>query len=100
MVKIIWTEQSLNDLDNIAEYISKNSYKYAKITLNKIFSKVEILKTNPKIGRIVPELQDEQFRELINGNYRIIYKIIDFSIEILTIHHSSRDLSRRKVFPF
>jgi len=46
----------------------------------------------------VPELTESDFRELIEGNYRIIYKVLnDKHVDILTVHHSARDLSRRKI---
>ena len=46
----------------------------------------------------MPEINRENIRELIEGNYRIIYKILEENkIDILTIHHSARDLTRRKI---
>ena len=91
MVRISWTLQSLDDIDNIAEFIAKDSVKYAKIQVNRFFDNVEILKKYPKYGRIVPEIGEEEIREIIQGNYRIIYRIItEKQIDILTVHHSSR----------
>jgi addiction module RelE/StbE family toxin len=93
MVKIIWTDLSLDDIDSIAEYISKDSLKYAKIQVQRFFNRVELLKKHPTAGRIVPELEDRSIRELIMGNYRIIYKIQSKErIDILTVHHSHRML--------
>ncbi|WP_353890115.1 type II toxin-antitoxin system RelE/ParE family toxin [uncultured Algoriphagus sp.] len=98
MVQIRWTHQSVKDLSDIFEYISIDSEKYAKRQIVRIKARTQILKTNPKAGKIVPELPQSDFRELIEGNYRIIYKILDDKhIDILTIHHSARDLSRRKI---
>ena len=98
MVQIRWTHQSVKDLSDIFEYISIDSEKYAKRQIVRIKARTQILKTNPMAGKIVPELAQSDFRELIEGNYRIIYKILnDNRIDILTIHHSARDLSRRKI---
>ncbi len=89
MVKIIWTDQSLDDVDSIADFIAKDSLKYAKIQVRRFFDRVELLKSHPKAGRIVPELENKLIRELIIGNYRIIYKIRSKErIDILTVHHS------------
>jgi addiction module RelE/StbE family toxin len=94
MVNIKWTTQSLEDIKNIALFISRDSEKYAKIQVERFFLRVEILKTKPRTGRVVPEISDRTIRELIQGNYRIIYKIVDAKqIDILTIHHSRRLLS-------
>ena len=93
MVKLIWTEQAINDLENIGDYISDSSEKYAKITVKKLFDKTDILKKFPEAGRIVPEKNDENLRELIEGNYRIIYEIISpEQINILAVYHSARNL--------
>lgn len=54
-----------------------------------------ILKTMPRIGRIVPELKSYDFREVIYRNYRIVYRIVDDeNIEILSVLHSSRDFKK------
>jgi len=74
VVKIIWTKRALIDLDDIAEYIAKGSPKYAHITVQNLIEETKILNSHPLIGRMVPEYGDENFRELIRGNYRIIYK--------------------------
>ena len=93
MVKLIWTDQAIDDLQNIGDYIAEDSEKYAKLTVTKLFERVQILKQFPNAGRIVPEQNDETVRELIEGSYRIIYELFqDDRIYILTIHHSSREL--------
>ena len=78
-------------MDNIAEFIALDSVHYAKIQIKRFFDKVEVLKKYPHIGRIVPERNNPDLRELILGNYRIIYKIIASNrIDTITIHHSKR----------
>jgi len=57
-----------------------------------MFSKVEQLESSPEIGRIVPEINNNQFRELIYGNYRIIYRIDKKQISILTVRHGKQIL--------
>jgi toxin ParE1/3/4 len=94
MVKIIWTQRSLADLKSIAEYISKDSLRYASLTIEKIINVTLLLETNPRIGRMVPKVgKFDTIREIILGNYRIIYKISSpILIHILTVHHTSRRL--------
>jgi len=93
MVKVIWTRKSLKDLEDIGEYISQGSVKYAKRTLEKIIATSSLIEINPFMGRIVPEINDNLIREFIKGNYRIIYQIRDTATFILTIHHSARNLT-------
>ena len=94
MVKIIWTQRSLTDLKSIAEYISKDSVKYASLTLERIINVTKYLETNPRLGRMVPEMgRNDKIREIILDNYRIIYKITSIeTVHILTVHHSSKRL--------
>jgi toxin ParE1/3/4 len=94
MVKIIWTQRSLTDLKSIADYISQDSIKYASLTIERIINVTLYLETNPRIGRMVPEMgAKDKFREIIHGNYRIIYKITSsLTVHILTVHHSSKRL--------
>ena len=89
MVKIIWTNKSLIDLESIFEYIAKDSKKYASIQVKKIKGRTKQIKLNPLSGRVVPEFNDVNLRELIEGNYRIAYLIKSENIFILTIHHSA-----------
>jgi addiction module RelE/StbE family toxin len=94
MVEINWTDQALQDIENIAEFISKDSFKYAKIQTQLFFERVEPLFTQPELGRVVPEIQKKKIRELIVGSYRIVYRIVSLKkIDILTIHHSRRLLT-------
>jgi toxin ParE1/3/4 len=94
MVKIIWTQRSINDLRSIAEYISRDSVKYASLTLERIIDVTKYIEANPRIGRMVPEMgRNDKFREIIFGNFRIIYKIANtLTIYILTVHHSYKRL--------
>lgn len=98
-VEVRWTLYSLEDIENIAEFISKDSLFYAQVQTERFFQRAEILKTFPEVGPIVPEVGSHDIRELIEGSYRIIYRIVsDSHIDILTVHHTSR-LLRNNPFP-
>ena len=90
MAKIIWTELALEDLKNIHNYIAKDSLVYANRVIEKIILRIDQSKSFPKSGRVVPEINNDSIRELIHGNYRIIYKVSIQKIIIVTIHHSAR----------
>ncbi len=82
----------------IAEYIKLDSVRFAKLQVIRIKSRTHILKSHPNVGRVVPEIENEQIRELIVGSYRIIYKVVSISqVDILTIHNSARDLAKRVI---
>lgn len=99
MVEVNWTTQSLVDIENIASFIAKNSEKYAKIQVQRFFERANVLETAPLLGRIVPELNNKTIRELIIGNYRIIYRLVNKKhIDILTIHSSFMLLQNSRAF--
>jgi addiction module RelE/StbE family toxin len=90
MVKIIWTELALEDLKNIYDFIAKDSKVYANRIIEKIISRVDQLEQFPKSGRIVPEIDKKNIRELIEGSYRIIYKTTVQNVFVVRIHHAAR----------
>jgi addiction module RelE/StbE family toxin len=93
MVKIKWSKNSQNDLKTIYQYISNDSILYATRLVDRIVLTVETLAHFPLSGRMVPERNDETIRELIEGNYRIFYKIQSTKqVAILRIHHSARNI--------
>jgi addiction module RelE/StbE family toxin len=97
MVEIKWSSQAQRDLSSIAEFIAKDSKKYARITLKRIVEKTDVLKSDPKSGRIVPEVGIDSIRELIFSHYRIVYHIRTDAIFIVTVHHSAMLFNPGKV---
>ena len=93
MGKVSWTDLAEYDLQEIENYIAQDSPTYAIITSEKIINRSFVLTKFPKSGRIVPEFENPVIRELIEGNYRIVYFLKSTKeIVILRIHHASRIL--------
>ena len=65
MVRVIWTDFAISDLNDIGEYIAKDSEKYAKVVIQNLFESTELLESHPKAGRIIPEFKNKNIRELI-----------------------------------
>ena len=91
-MNIVWSPLAVDRASEIAEYIAQDKPSAAEKWINTVFSKVEQLKSSPEIGRVVPEIRNDQFRELIYGNYRIIYRIEKTQISILSIRHGKQIL--------
>ena len=68
MVQIEWTERSLEDLNEIHDYIAWDSKSYANLFIKKIYNTVQKLKEFPNIGRMVPEVNIPSVREIIFQN--------------------------------
>jgi toxin ParE1/3/4 len=92
MAQVIWTELAFNDLEVIHDFIARESIVYAQSTVEGLFQRVEVLESFPQSGRTVPEYSRKDIRELIEGNYRIFYKIRLNKVFILRIHHSARNI--------
>ena len=93
--KILWTITALDDLKKIIKYIKKDSIERAENIFNKIKIKTLNLSNMPLEGRIVPELREykiETYRELIEPPWRIIYKIEDRKVFILSVIDGRRNV--------
>ncbi len=91
-MKITWTDESIQSTIEIRDYIAKDNPVLAEEWVNKMMSSIEDqLMIFPESGRIVPEINDPNIRELIRGNYRAIYQFEKQNVSILKIVHSKRD---------
>jgi plasmid stabilization system protein ParE len=99
-MKILWTDPAIEDLRNLHSYIAKDSEEYASSFVERIILSVDKLADFPGIGRMVPEAEQETIRELLYHGYRIIYRIKNEIIEILTVVHGRRELDSFKPAPW
>lgn len=92
--KVIWTENAIQDLLLIKEFISEDSSARATEWVSGLFDAGEALSTMPQRGRIVPEFNQENIRELLIENYRLVYRTKKSSVEILTVFEGHRSLKK------
>lgn len=86
--KIIWSETAHADLLGIIEYIAQESPANAKKILKSIKDKASNLYLSPQQGRVLPELQEQgitQYRELIINPWRLIYRITEDRVFVLSV---------------
>lgn len=84
-----------NDVSQILDYYRQINEEYAQNLLTAFEEKIMKLKSFPAQGRIVPELEKQNildYRELIEGNFRIIYAILDETVVVHTVVDSRRNL--------
>lgn len=93
ITKIIWLDFAKQDIFIIYFYISKDSKNRAENLSNEINLEIKNLFLFPEKGRIVPELNLNNYRELIVNNYRVLYRIEKDIIYILTIVYMSREFN-------
>jgi len=91
MTKVVWADSVLIDISQIYCYIALNSTENADNFLNRLMDSAENqLSVFPTIGRIIPELCDPAFREIIYGNYRIMYHFESNVVNITHVRHVAR----------
>jgi addiction module RelE/StbE family toxin len=90
MVRIIWSQDAAADLEEICDYIAKDSEYYARVFAQGVINAIERLLLFPESGRVVPEYGQKDIREIIYQNYRIVYRIKSDAVEIVAITHGAR----------
>lgn len=93
MMKVHWTDNAIDHLSNIYEYIALNSPTYARRMVDRITRRSEQISEVPLSGRKVPEYESKDIRELYEKPYRIIYRIKPDQIDVIAVIHGARLLS-------
>ena len=89
-MRVLWTDAALNQLEAIRDYLAETSPEYARRVVERLVNRSEQVAAFPRSGRIVPEYEIDEVRQVIEGSYRIIYLIKEDQIEVLAIIHTSR----------
>lgn len=94
MIKVVWSPRSVADLEEIRAYIETDSPAWADLTVRRLVTAVERLQQFPDSGRMVPERQSSELREVVSGNFRIVYRRQPTTVEVATVFRGSRDFSK------
>lgn len=92
-MKVHWTNTAVKHLLAIYEYIAQDSSVYAQRIVDKLTRRSEQIAAFPLSGRIVPEYETDDIREMIERSYRIIYRIKPYQIDVLAVLHAAQLLS-------
>ena len=95
-MNVHWTDTAQAHLDGIYQYIAQNSPEYAKRMVDRLTRRSQQIGSFPLSGRPVPEYQLEQIREVIEGQYRIIYYIKPDQVDVLAVIHAARNILREQ----
>ena len=95
-LRLRWTEQAVAQLGAIAEQIATSSPVYAETVVDRIVHRLAQAQRFPESGRMVPEYERAEIRELIEFPYRVIYRVSAEAIEVVAILHSRQDLGERR----
>lgn len=89
-LEVKWSPEAIEDLESIAEYITRDSEFYARAVVTEILSVSRDVCDFPLIGRIVPEVGDERIRERFIYSYRLVYRIESVRILVVALIHGKR----------
>jgi addiction module RelE/StbE family toxin len=90
VTRILWSPQAVSDLESIRDYIARDSPRYAALVLQRLVAAVDRLEAFPESGRVVPERNAGDLREIIVRPYRIVYRLLPGVAEIVTVFRASR----------
>ena len=96
-MRIVWSPLALNRVGEIADFIARDNASAAKSWIDSVFAKVKRLESFPKSGRAVPEIRRLSIREIIHGDYGIIYRIKRGQIAVLTVRHGKQKLPKHEL---
>lgn len=91
--KVRWTQPALEDLEQTADYIAADSKFYAAAFVRDVREAARSLRRVARRGRVVPELSDPTIRELLLGNYRLLYQLRKDEVLVIALIHGARDLA-------
>jgi len=94
MKEIRWTPQAADDLEALHKYIARDSERYASAVVAMLASGLDRLERFPMSGRVVPEHQREDLREIVSPPYRCVYLIKNEVVWIVTIFHAARPIPK------
>ncbi len=89
-MRIEWSPLAIQRVSEIADYISRDNPRAAVGWVDRVFDKVQRLSSFPESGRHVPEVNREDIREILYGNYRIIYRLGSTTVFVLTVRHGKQ----------
>lgn len=90
-MKVEWTDNALEQLWAIHEYIAQNSPEYAQRVVDRLTRRTQQIGDFPRSGRVVQEYNAPQIREVIEGPYRIIYYMRSDQIDVLAVIHGAQE---------
>ena len=91
MIELIWSPRAIADLEEIRAYIAADSLAWADLTVRRLVASVERLREYPDSGRMVPERQSPELREVVSGKFRIVYRRKPDLVEIAAVFRGSQD---------
>ncbi|TKB82853.1 MAG: type II toxin-antitoxin system RelE/ParE family toxin [Nitrospira sp.] len=89
-MKVHWTDMAIGHLRSLHAYIGQSSPEYAQSVVDRLTRRSQQIGNFPQSGRIVPEAERPQIREVLEGSYRIMYHIKPDQVDVIAVIHGSQ----------
>jgi plasmid stabilization system protein ParE len=90
MAEVIWSPEAIQDLEDIAAFIARDSEYHAAMFVQRLIDATDRLAKFPESGRVIPEVGAARYREVIEGGYRIMYSLTGEVVHIDAVLHGNR----------
>ena len=97
LIRILWTDPALADLNAIADFIALDKPLAAAKLVRKVFKSTDLLAYFPESGRVVPELPELAYREVIVKPLRVIYRVEGKVLYIVLVQRGERQLQTARL---
>ena len=98
-MRLLWSPLAAEQAEEAVAYIAADDPVAAQAWVGQLLERVESLRRFPDSGRVLPELQREDIREIIVGAYRVVYRRREESVAIVAIRHQARDVDEDEIAP-
>ena len=95
--RVVWTDSASSALSEIAAYLEREAPGHVSTVVREILDIATSLDELPFRGRIVPELKRQDTRELFIYSYRLIYRVSETSVYVMSVFHGRRRLTSEMV---
>jgi plasmid stabilization system protein ParE len=95
VARIVWTDSAIDDIRAIGEFYERSSLVFARAIVTDLYESVGRLARFPYSGRVVPELDEDAIREVIESGFRVVYEVVDEDVRVLTVIHTRQSLRKK-----
>jgi toxin ParE1/3/4 len=96
-MKLLWTDRARRDLLDIGRFIARDNPRAARAWVERLRERTRKAAETPLAGRVVPERADQEVREVFVRNYRIVYRVFEDAIHVLTVFEGHRQFFQKAI---
>ncbi|BCJ98409.1 type II toxin-antitoxin system RelE/ParE family toxin [Anaerocolumna chitinilytica] len=89
-MQLEWSKDAVEDLDTIWEYIAEDNMDRAFSFIEELRAEARKLPDNPMMGKKIPELNDETYREWFYKEYTLVYQVTEKSVIIHEVYNQKK----------